>query len=78
MPFAASWMYLETVRLSQVSQTQKDKQHLIMAYMWNLKKKKKRGTNEIMYKTEVLSQMQKTNLWLLGNKVRRAKLGVWD
>ena len=77
MPFAASWMYLETVRLSQVSQTQKDKQHLIMAYMWNLEKKK-RGTNELMYKTEVLSQMQKTNLWLLGNKVRRAKLGVWE
>ena len=78
MPSAASWMYLETVRLSQVSQTQKDKQHLIMAYMWNLEKKKKRGTNELMYKTEVLSQMQKTNLWLLGNKVRRAKLGVWE
>ena len=32
-----------------------------MAYKWNLKKKK-RGTNELMYKTEVLSQMQKTNL----------------
>ena len=49
-----------------------------MAYMWNLEKKKKKGTNELMYKTEVLSQMQKTNLWLLGNKVRRAKLGVWE
>ena len=78
MLFAASWMYLETVRLIQVSQTQKDKEHLIMAYMWNLKRKKKRGTNELMYKTEVLSQMQKTNLWLLGNKGRRANLGVWD
>ena len=31
--------------------------------MWNLKKK---GTNELIYKTE--SQMQKTNLWLPGSK----------
>ena len=33
--------------------------------MWNLKKK---GTNELIYKIEVESQMQKTNLWLPGNK----------
>ena len=29
MPFAATWMYLETVILSEVSQTQKDKYHVI-------------------------------------------------
>ena len=28
--------------------------------MWNLKK----GTNELIYKTEIESQMYKTNLWL--------------
>ena len=44
--------------------------------MWNLKKK---GTNELIYKTEVESQMQKTNLWLPGDKVEgRGKLGDWD
>ena len=32
--------------------------------MWNLKKK---GTNELIYKTGVESQMQKTNLWLPGD-----------
>ena len=37
MPFAATWMDLEIVILSKVSQTQKDKYHDI-AYMWNLKK----------------------------------------
>ena len=31
-------------------------------------KKKKRGTNERIYKTEVESQMQKTSLWLSGDK----------
>ena len=33
MPFAATWMYLEIIRLSEVSQTEKDKYHI--AYMWN-------------------------------------------
>ena len=30
MPFAATWMGLETVILSEVSQTQKDKYHMIL------------------------------------------------
>ena len=29
MPFAATWMDLEIVRLSEVSQTEKDKYHMI-------------------------------------------------
>ena len=37
MPFAATWMDLEIVILSEVSQTEKDKYHDI-TYMWNLKK----------------------------------------
>ena len=36
--------------------------------MWNLKtkkkKKKRNGTNELIYKTEIDSQTWKTNLWL--------------
>ena len=35
MPFAATWMDLEIVILTEVSQTEKDK---YIAYMWNLKK----------------------------------------
>ena len=31
-----------------------------MTYMWNLKKN---DTNELIYKTEIDSQTQKTNLW---------------
>ena len=34
------------------------------AYVWNLKKK---STKELIYKTEVGSQMQKMNLWLPGD-----------
>ena len=45
--------------------------------MWNLKKKK--GTNELIYKTEIDPQTQKTNLWLpKGKGGGRDKLGVWD
>ena len=29
---------------------------------------KKNGANELIYKTEIESQMQKTNLWLSGSK----------
>ena len=38
MPLVATWMDLEIIILSEVSQTEKDKYHDI-AYMWNLKKK---------------------------------------
>ena len=38
MHFAATWMDLEIVILSEVSQTQKDKYHDI-AYTWNLKRR---------------------------------------
>ena len=37
MSFAATWMDLEIIILSELSQTEKDKYHI--AYMWNLKKK---------------------------------------
>ena len=51
MPFAATWMDLEIVILSEVSQTEKDKYHMILLIS------KKNGTNEPIYKTEVQSQM---------------------
>ena len=53
MPFAATWMNLEIIILSEVSQTEKDKYHDI-AYMQNLKKS---DTNELVYKTKTDSQM---------------------
>ena len=51
MPFAATWMDLEIIILSEVSQTKKDKCHDI-TYTWNLKK----DTNELICKTETDSQ----------------------
>ena len=52
LPFVATWMDLEIILLSEVSQTKKDKYHDI-TYMQNLKKN---DTNELIYKTETDSQ----------------------
>ena len=41
--------------------------------MWNIFKN---STNELIYKTEIESQMQKRNLWLPGGEID--KLGDWD
>ena len=35
MPFAATWMELETLTLSEVSQKEKDNHHMI-SHIWNL------------------------------------------
>ena len=50
LPFAASWMDLEGIMLSEIRQRQILND---ITYMWNLKN----STNEIIYKTETYSQM---------------------
>ena len=47
MPFAATWMELETLILSEVSQKEKDKYHMI-SHIWNLIY----GTNESFHRKE--------------------------
>ena len=37
MPFAATWMDLESVIMSEISQTEKEKYHMI-THIWNLKR----------------------------------------
>ena len=58
MPFATSLMDLEIIIPSEVSQTVKDKYHMISLYMWNLKKL---YTNELICRTETDLQSLKTN-----------------
>ena len=50
-PFAVTWMDLETVILSEVSQTEKEKYCVI-----SLICESKKNTNEFIYKTETDSQ----------------------
>ena len=51
MPFAATWMDLEIIILSDVHQKEKDKYRMI-SHLWNLKY----DTNELIYETERDSQ----------------------
>ena len=70
MPLAATWMDLGIVILCEESHTEKDKYH-DNTYMWNLKKGYKifkKGTDELICKTIIESQMQKRNKKLLGCK----------
>ena len=55
-------MDLEIIILSEVDW---ETQIPYIIYLWNLKKKK----NQLIYKTETESQIQKTNLWLSKGKV---------
>ena len=59
MPFAATWMELEILTLSEVNQKETGKYHTIPLFLWNLKygtdhpikkKKKEQNQNQIMAK----------------------------
>ena len=76
MPFAATLMDLEIIILSEVSQTEKDKYHM-MSYVWNLKKMiqmnlftKQKWTYRHRRQTY---GYQRGELGVWGDK-----LGVWD
>ena len=60
MQFVATWMDLEMIILSEVSQKKKRQISYGITYMWNLKY----DTNELIYKTETDSQTQRTDLLL--------------
>ena len=67
MPFAATWMELQIVILSEVRQAEKD-----IPYVWNLKRN---DTNEFTCKTERDSQ---THEWTYGCQCVGVRLGGRD
>ena len=62
IPFAATWMELETLILSEVSQKEKDKYHMI-SHNWNLIS----STNEHLLRKENRGLGEKTCGCLLGS-----------
>ena len=68
-------MDLDTVILSGVSQTEEYRCHMILLKCGIFKN----GTNELIYRIKLLSQMYGKNLWLpRGEWVGWDKLGNWD
>ena len=59
-PSAATWMQLEMIILSEVSQKEKDKSHMTSLICGNLKY----NTNEPIHETAMDSQTQRTDWWL--------------
>ena len=57
VPFVATWMDLEIIILSEVSQKRQMSYDII--YMWNLKKNPKH-TNKLIHKTETHSHSKQT------------------
>ena len=51
MPFAATWMDLEVIILSEINQTKKDKYHMISLICGTLKN----DTNGLIFRTETLT-----------------------
>ena len=58
MPLATTWIDLEIIMLSEVSQRERQIQYI--TYMWNLKY----DANEPIYKTGTDSQTERTDLLL--------------
>ena len=75
MPFAATWMDLEIIILSE---TKSDRERQIPSatpHMQNLKY----AADELIYRTETDSQTWKTSLWSSEAEARgRNKVSIWD
>ena len=71
MPFEATWMDLDAIIVSEVSQT---KTNIICHHLYVESKK---DTNELIYRIEIDSHRKQIYGYQRGNK-GRDKLGVWD
>ena len=72
MPFVATWMKLETLPLSEVSQKEKDKYHMI-SFTWNLIF----GTNETFHRKETQGLGEQTCGCQGGGGREWDRLGIW-
>ena len=68
------WMDLETGTQSEVSQKEKNK-YSVLTHICEIQKN---GTDELICKAEIESQMQKTNLGYQGGEGEWDELGDWD
>ena len=74
MPFAVTQLDLETIIDSEISQKEKDK-YRIISLICGIQKNDK---DELIFKAEIESQIQKTNLWLSVGQGQWDELEDWD
>ena len=74
MPFAATWIELDMIILNEVSQTEKDKYHIIP----NTWEPKKVMQLNLFIKLKQTHSHRKQTYGYQRGKDRRDKLGVWD
>ena len=74
VPFAETWMDPETVIESEVSQKEKNKYRIISL----ISGIQTNGTDELICKAEIETQMQRTNIWFPRGKGGWDKSGGWD
>ena len=72
MPFAATWMNLGIMTLSEVSQRQISYD---ITYMWNLKKMIQMN---LLTKQKQTHRHRKQTYGYQSGKEREGKLGIWD
>ena len=75
--FVETWMDLETVIQSRVSQKEKNKYRILMHVCGT----QKNGTDEQGWRAEVETQLQRTNVWTPRGENRCGEwdeLGDWD
>ena len=74
MPFTATWMDLESVIQSEVSQKEKNKYH-ILTHICGIQKN---GIDDLICKAEIETQTQRTNVWIPRGEGGWEELGNWD
>ena len=72
--FVETWMDLETVMQSEVSQKEKDKHCILM----HVCRTQKNGTDELVCRAEIETQMWRTNVWTPRGESGRGGGGVMN
>ena len=69
MPFVATWMNLEIIKLSELNQIDKNKCHMMSLNMWTLKT----DTNELSCKIELEPDVENKFMAIKGNNKREER-----
>ena len=78
LPFILTWTELEGIRLSEISQSEKENYHMVSLIMWNIRNSAEDHKGREGKLNGKSSEKKKTHerLWTPGNKLRVVERGV--